>query len=48
MSGDLTLALAALGGVVLVGVVAHGAWQARRADPKKAVTADCASNRASR
>jgi hypothetical protein len=40
MSGDLTLALAALGGVVLVGVVAHGAWQARRADPKKAVTAD--------
>ena len=36
MSGDLTVALAALGGVVLAGVVAHGAWQARKADPKKA------------
>lgn len=35
MSGNLTVALAALGGVVLAGVVAHGAWQARRADPKK-------------
>ncbi len=39
MSSDLTAALAALGGVVLVGVVAHGAWQARKVDPKKAATA---------
>jgi hypothetical protein len=39
MSGDLTVALAALGGVVLVGVVAHGAWQARKADPKQAAAA---------
>ena len=39
MSGDLTVALAALGGVVLAGVVAHGAWQARKADPKKAAAA---------
>ena len=30
------VALASLGGVVLAGVVAHGAWQARRAGPKKA------------
>ena len=40
MSGDLTVALAALGGVVLAGVVAHGAWQARKADPKKAAAAE--------
>ena len=33
----LTVALASLGGVVLAGVVAHGAWQARRAGPKRAV-----------
>ncbi len=36
MSNTLTIALASLGGVVLAGVVAHGAWQARRADPKRA------------
>ena len=29
MTPDLTLALAVLGGAVLIGVVAHGAWQAR-------------------
>jgi hypothetical protein len=34
---SLTVALAALGGVVLAGVVAHGAWQARKAGPKRAV-----------
>jgi hypothetical protein len=33
---SLTIALASLGGVVLAGVVAHGAWQARRAGPKRA------------
>ncbi len=33
---SLTVALAALGGVVLAGVVAHGAWSARRAGPKRA------------
>jgi hypothetical protein len=32
----LMVALASLGGVVLAGVVAHGAWQARRAGPKRA------------
>ena len=32
----LTVALASLGGVVLAGVIAHGAWQARRAGPKQA------------
>ena len=32
----LTISLAALGGVVLAGVVAHGAWAARRAAPKQA------------
>ncbi len=32
---DLTIALAAVGGVVLAGVVAHGAWQARKAGPKR-------------
>ena len=36
MSTTLTVALASLGGVVLAGVVAHGAWQARRAGPKRA------------
>ena len=33
---SLTIALASLGGVVLAGVVAHGAWAARRAGPKRA------------
>ena len=32
---SLTVALAALGGVVLAGVVAHGAWQARKAGPTR-------------
>jgi len=36
MMSNLTVALAALGGVVLAGVIAHGAWQARRAGPKRA------------
>ena len=36
MSSTLTIALASLGGVVLAGLVAHGAWQARKAGPKKA------------
>ncbi|MGZ8259617.1 MAG: cell division protein FtsZ [Caldimonas sp.] len=36
MSTTLTVALAALGGIVLAGVIAHGAWQARRAGPKRA------------
>ena len=31
---SLTVALASLGGIVLAGVVAHGAWQARRAGPQ--------------
>jgi hypothetical protein len=35
MSSSLTIALAALGGVVLAGVVVHGAWQARKAGPKR-------------
>ncbi|MEY4429490.1 MAG: hypothetical protein RLZZ182_2179, partial [Pseudomonadota bacterium] len=30
MSNSLTLGLALLGGVVLTGVVAHGAWTARK------------------
>ena len=30
------MALASLGGVVLAGVVAHGAWQAKKAGPKRA------------
>ena len=33
------VALASVGGVVLAGVVAHGAWQARRAGPKQATSA---------
>ena len=32
----LTIALASLGGVVLAGIVGHGAWQARKAGPKRA------------
>ncbi len=38
MTSSLTVALAALGGVVLAGVVAHGAWQARKAGPKRAAS----------
>ncbi len=33
---SLTIALASLGGVLLAGVIAHGAWQARKAGPKRA------------
>ena len=36
---DLAIALASLGGVVLAGVIAHGAWQARNAGPKRATNA---------
>jgi len=36
---SLTVALASLGGIVLAGVIAHGAWQARRAGPKRAAPA---------
>jgi len=32
---SLTIALAGLGGVVLAGVIAHGAWQARKAGPRR-------------
>jgi hypothetical protein len=32
---SLTVALAVLGGLVLAALVAHGAWQARRAGPKR-------------
>jgi len=32
---SLTIALACVGGVVLAGVVAHGAWQARKAGPRR-------------
>ena len=35
----LTIALASLGGVVLAGVLAHGAWAARKAGPKRATPA---------
>lgn len=37
MSLSLTELLAIAGGAVLVGVVAHGAWAARKAGPKRAV-----------
>ena len=37
---SLTVALASLGGVVLAGVIAHGAWSARRAGPKRASALD--------
>ena len=37
MAGSLTIALASLGGIVLAGVIAQGAWQARKAGPKRAV-----------
>jgi hypothetical protein len=43
----LTVALASLGGVVLAGVIAHGAWQARRAGPKRASAAERAEPSAS-
>ena len=33
---NLMIALGSLGGVVLAGIVAHGAWSARRAGPKRA------------
>ena len=36
---SLTVALASLGGVVLAGVIAHGAWSARRAGPRRASAA---------
>ena len=36
---DLTVALAVVGGVALAGVLAHGAWQARRAGPRRAIPA---------
>lgn len=36
---DLTVALAIVGGVALAGVLAHGAWQARRAGPRRALPA---------
>ena len=36
MSTTLSIALASLGGLVLAGVVAHGAWSARKAGPKRA------------
>ncbi len=32
---SLTIALACVGGVLLAGIVVHGAWQARKADPKR-------------
>jgi hypothetical protein len=35
----LTIALAAVGGVVLAGIVAQGAWAARKAGPKRAAVA---------
>ncbi len=37
---DLTTALAALGGLILAGVVAHGAWTARKAGPKQVAVAE--------
>ena len=37
---SLTVALAVLGGVVLAAIVAHGAWTARKADPKRAARDD--------
>lgn len=39
---DLTVALAIVGGVALAGVLAHGAWQARRAGPRRAAPAAAA------
>ncbi len=37
MSLTLTTLLAIVGGLVLVGVIAHGAWTARKAGPKRAL-----------
>lgn len=45
---DLTVSLAILGGVVLAGMVAHGAWQIRRAGPKRAARPDLVSPSESR
>jgi hypothetical protein len=42
---DLTVALAIVGGVALAGVLAHGAWQARRAGPRRAVPSPSAAAR---
>ncbi len=39
---DLTVALAIVGGVALAGVLAHGAWQARRAGPRRSAPAAAA------
>ncbi len=36
MTSDLTLALALLGGVVLMVVIAHSAWQLHKIGPKQA------------
>ena len=36
---DLTVGLAIVGGVALAAVVAHGAWQARKAGPRRAAPA---------
>ncbi len=33
---DLTLALAAAGGIAVLGVVAYNSWQIRKAGPKRA------------
>jgi len=43
----LSVALASLGGIVLAGVIAHGAWQARRAGPKRPSAAERAEPSAS-
>jgi hypothetical protein len=42
LTDNLTVALLVLGGVVIAGVLAHGAWQARRVSPRSR-TADLAS-----
>jgi len=39
---DLTVGLAIVGGVVLAAVVAHGAWQSRRAGPRRPATVPAA------
>lgn len=41
---DLTLALAIVGGVALAAVLAHGAWQARRAGPRRSAPAASAQS----
>jgi hypothetical protein len=40
---DLTVGLAIVGGLVLAGVVVHGAWQARKAGPRRAAPVSDAS-----